>query len=124
MDITDRLNSFINYKTGGSRIRLAEMMGWTRQYLNNLLVGKSFGLRPIEALLMKFPELDARWLILGEGDMIRKEYVERERENVLSRIKEIEAIIPYLSPEQVARVNNGEVLTDEEIKMVKAGMDT
>ena len=73
---------------------------------------------------MKFPELDARWLILGEGDMIRKEYVERERENALSRIKEIEAIIPYLSPEQVARVNNGEVLTDEEIKMVKAGMDT
>ena len=76
MNIGDRLRQFIEYKTNGSQVEFAEIMGWQPQYLNKLVKGGSFAYNPIVALLQKFPELDARWLILGEGDMIMKDYAE------------------------------------------------
>lgn len=71
MEINDRLASFITYKCGERTAEFAELMGWSRQYMNKLLKGEGgIGLNPIAALLSKFPELNARWLILGEGHMV------------------------------------------------------
>ena len=44
-------------------------MGWKPQYLNNILSGNSIGLSPIISLLTNYPNLNARWLLLGEGEM-------------------------------------------------------
>lgn len=71
MEINDRLASLIAYKCGGDKNAFADLMGWSRQYTNKLLNGEGgIGLNPIASLLAKFPELNARWLILGEGSMI------------------------------------------------------
>lgn len=66
----ERILQIINYKTGGNKADFAALQGWSPQYLNNLLGGKSLGLTPIVTILTTCPEIDARWLILGEGDMI------------------------------------------------------
>ncbi|MBR2398595.1 MAG: hypothetical protein IKA96_01385 [Alistipes sp.] len=35
-----------------------------------MLKGERIGLNPIVTLLDKFPELNARWILLGEGAML------------------------------------------------------
>ena len=120
MTISERLNKFIQYKTNGSKVAFAEMMGWQPQYLNKLLKGGSFGYNPIVALLKKFPELDARWLILGEGDMIMKEYAERVIKRKMLQLMEIQSLMPYMSTEQIQRISEGiSNFTDTEIKELK-----
>ena len=68
--MNERLLQFIQYKTGGKQAEFADMMGWSPQYLHKMLKEGGIGIRPIVALLEKFPELNARWLLLGEGAMI------------------------------------------------------
>ena len=120
MGVVERLDQFIQYKTGGSRSEFADMLGWTRQYLNNLLSGKSFAYKPIEALLKKFPELDARWLILGEGEMILSSFKEYTIKKNVEYLAELEKLMPYMSQEQLDRVSAGNVkFTHEEIKVLK-----
>lgn len=119
MGISERLNQFIEYKTKGSQVAFAELMGWQPQYLNKLLRGGSFGFNPIVSLLRKFPELDARWLILGDGDMIMKEHAECMIKNKLERLMQIESLMPYMSAEQIQRISSGNMeFTDEEVKIL------
>lgn len=59
----------MHYRTGGKQKAFAELMGWTPQYLAKLLRGNNFGLAPVVRLVEVFPEIDARWLLTGEGAM-------------------------------------------------------
>lgn len=66
-----RLAQYIDYKTNGKKSEFADKLGWSKQYLGNLLKGTtSIGLAPVATLLKTFPELSARWLLFGEGSMI------------------------------------------------------
>ncbi|MBQ5923218.1 MAG: hypothetical protein IIW91_07775 [Alistipes sp.] len=67
-----RLHQIIDYKTQGRRGEFADMCGWSQPYLSKLLRGESIGIAPIRTILATFPEIDARWLLLGEGKMLRK----------------------------------------------------
>lgn len=58
--MNERLLQFIQYKTGGKQADFAELMGWSPQYLHKMLKEGGIGIRPIVALLEKFPELNAR----------------------------------------------------------------
>lgn len=99
MEINDRLASFIAYKCGDDKAAFAELMGWKRQYMNKLLKGEGgIGLNPIAALLSKFPELNARWLILGEGSMVEG------RGFTLSRLRamlELERFMPVMDADEL-----------------------
>lgn len=66
-----RLNAIIDYRTNGSRTEFAELMGWSRPYLSKLLRGESWGIAPVRRIIATLPEVDARWLITGEGSMLR-----------------------------------------------------
>lgn len=66
-----RLNTLIQYHTQGSRSDFAEMMGWSRPYLSKLLRGESWGIAPVRRIIEVLPKVDARWLLLGEGDMFK-----------------------------------------------------
>lgn len=68
--MNQRLLLFIKYACGRQSV-FAARMGWERQYLSKLTRGIGLGLTPVVAILQEFPELDARWLLLGEGDMLR-----------------------------------------------------
>lgn len=64
-----RILDIIQYATDGNKAQFAEKLGWKTQYLQNILKG-SIGITPIITLLKTFPEINARWLILGQGSML------------------------------------------------------
>lgn len=102
-----RLAQIIAYKTGGRQADFAALMGWTPQYLGKLLKGESFGLNPVLALLTAMPEVDARWLLFGEGEMLTPNGVADVRLGVMSRIQSLldyERFIPVMTPDELAQV--------------------
>lgn len=96
-----RLAQFIEYKTGGNQKEFADLMGWSPQYLYKMLKGDSMGIQPVVSLLRKFPELDARWLILGEGVMLST-----VRNRILGLLS-LERFIPVMTKEQVQELAAG-----------------
>ncbi len=103
--MNSRLLEFIQYKTGGKQADFAEQMGWSPQYLHKLLKEGGIGIRPIISLLEKFPELNARWLLLGEGAMITTGADEVKRH--LLRLLEIERYMPVMTPEELREIQEG-----------------
>ena len=97
-----RLSQFIDYATGGNRAEFARIVGWSPQYLNTMLKGKRIGLNPIVTLLDKFPELNARWILLGEGAMLAPS-VDAMKQH-LFRLLEIERYLPVMTAEEQQRV--------------------
>ena len=103
--MNNRLLEFIQYKTGGRQADFAEIMGWSPQYLHKLLKEGGIGIRPIISLLEKFPELDARWLLLGEGAMITTgaDCIKQH----LMRLLEIEKYMPVMTPDELRAIQEG-----------------
>lgn len=96
----------IRYKTGGRQKSFADFMGWTPPYLAKLLRGENFGLQPVLSLLEKLPEINARWLLLGQGSMLNDDKVSGLRRETFSRVQCILAFDHYLSvmsPEELHR---------------------
>lgn len=99
-----RLLKIIDYKTGGHQKDFAHLIGWSTTYLSKLIHGGSFGLQPIQTILTKFPEIDARWLLLGEGEMLSDQRLNDIRRTTLSlaqSILDIGRYITEMSPEQL-----------------------
>ena len=99
--MNSRLQEIIRYKTGGRQTEFACLCGWTPQYLAKLLRGENFGLQPVLTILSTFPEINARWLLLGQGDMLeigKLFNLQREAFAHIQAILEIEKYIPFMSP--------------------------
>ena len=107
-----RIAKYINYKTGGKKKAFAEKLGWSNQYLNKILNGESIGLNPVLSLLKTFPELNARWLLFGEGAMIEG-FDQIIKKQLLSLLK-IEKFLPVMTPQEISQVVNGKYEWDSE----------
>lgn len=94
--MNNRIKAIVNYKTNGKQKMFAELMGWSPAYLGKLLAGNNIGLQPVLAILRAMPEIDARWLLFGEGSMIADQTA-RMREKTISHIREVLAIEPYVA---------------------------
>lgn len=102
--MNNRLAEIIKYKTGGKQTQFANLMGWSPQYLSKLVRGKDFGIAPVIALLQRLPVLNARWLLLGEGNMLQDEKLSEVRASAQSyilSILEIEKYLPIMTPAEV-----------------------
>lgn len=102
--MNERLAKIISYKTGGKQRAFAELLGWSPQYLAKLLSGGNFGLQPVLSVLSAFPEINARWLLFGEGNMIAQEAREslhRLAVNSFSALLDLEKYIPVMSEEEI-----------------------
>lgn len=104
--MNERLLQFIQYKTGGKQADFAELMGWSPQYLNKMLKEGGIGIRPIVALLEKFPELNARWLLLGEGAMISNG-ADAVKTHLL-KLLELEKYMPVMTPDELRQLEDGQ----------------
>lgn len=96
----------IRYKTGGRQKPFSEFMGWTPPYLAKLLRGENFGLQPVLSLLEKLPEINARWLLLGQGSMLNDDKVFGLRRESFSRVQSIlmfDRFLPVMSPDELHR---------------------
>lgn len=99
-----RLREIVDYKTRGKNKPFAELIGWTPQYLGKLLHGSDFGLKPVLAILRALPEVNARWLLLGEGQMLLDNNVGdlyRGTLNHIQAVLDLERFIPVMSPEEL-----------------------
>ena len=103
---------FIQYKTGGKQAEFAEMMGWSPQYLHKMLKEGGIGIRPIVALLEKFPELNARWLLLGEGAMLNTG-ADAVKSHLL-KLLELEKYMPVMTPDELRLLEDGQTDFDAE----------
>lgn len=104
--MNNRLLDIIKYKTGGRQNKFAELMGWTPPYLAKLLRGENFGLQPVLTIVEKLPEINARWLLLGEGQMLNDDKVLGLRRETFSRVQSILMFDRYLSvmsPDEIRR---------------------
>lgn len=104
--MNERLLQFIQYKTGGKQADFAELMGWSPQYLHKLLKEGGIGIRPIVALLEKFPELNARWLLLGEGAMLNTG-ADAVKSHLL-KLLELEKYMPVMTPDELRLLEDGQ----------------
>ena len=99
-----RLRQVIDYKTGGKKKVFAELMGWSPQYLGKLLHGDDFGLKPVMAILSAVTEVNARWFLFGEGEMLENGKMSEIRREAVSRAQELldlDKYVPYMSPEEL-----------------------
>lgn len=111
--MNSRLLLFIKYACGRQSV-FAERMGWERQYLSKLTRGIGLGITPVVAILQKFPELDARWLLLGEGEMLRPAVSEcrpnltaaRDR---IARSLELAQFLPFMSDAELSDFASGQL---------------
>lgn len=108
--MNNRLLELIQYKTSGKQAEFAEFMGWSPQYLHKMLKEGGIGIRPTISLLEKFPELNARWLLLGEGAMITSGADEVKQR--LLRLLEIEKYMPVMSPDELRELQEGKSIFD------------
>ncbi len=69
----DRIKQFIDYK-GISAGDLASELDVQRSNISHILNGRNKpGAAFIEKFLLVFPDLNARWLLTGEGNMVNSE---------------------------------------------------
>lgn len=103
INMNTRLRTLIDLKTDGNQSEFAAMMGWSPQYLFRLIKGESgIGIRPVMALLEKFPDLNARWLLLGEGAPFSTGVDAAKRH--LYRLLSLEKYMPVMSAEQLRKL--------------------
>ena len=110
--MTTRLTTFIDYATNGNKAEFARSVGWTPQYLSNLLRERSMGINPVVAVLERYPELNARWILLGEGAMLSTG-VDALKQRLLYLL-EIEQYLPVMTAEEQARIIAGDLAFDRE----------
>ena len=102
--MNSRLQEIIKYKTGGRKTAFAELMGWTPQYLAKLLNGENFGLQPVLSILERLPEINARWFLFGDGNMLEAgKLFDLQRETMahIQDLLDLDKYIPYMSPEEL-----------------------
>lgn len=107
-----RLSQFIDYATGGNKADFARSLGWTPQYLSGMLKDCRIGMNPLLTLLAKYPELNARWLLLGEGAMLTAcgDAIKAQ----LTHLLNIEQYLPVMTVEEQQRIINGNYSFDAE----------
>lgn len=103
----DRIKAIIEYKTGGRIGEFGALLGWSPQYISKLLRGASIGLSPVRTILEALPEINARWLIIGEGQMLDNAHVSALRREAVARASSLMAIDRYIdvmTPDELRRL--------------------
>lgn len=106
-----RIAELIENKTGGSRVLFARQVGWSKQRLTNVLAGKSIGLTAVEDILRAYQDLNARWLIFGDGNMLN--ITEPNFGKRYNTIKAFERYLPYMTDAEALLLANGKSDWDE-----------
>lgn len=116
--ITERINYLCEVFSYGNIAHFARKLGWSYQYAYKLMNKETCGITPITELLMKFPQLNARWLITGEGVPF-PELIENARNKTSVRLElmlRYEKYVKYMTDEQLKKYTDAaELFTPQEI---------
>lgn len=71
MNIGERVSLLREKFSKGNNIKFAELMGETPATTSNWCKAKSLGREVIVKILSKLPDVDANWLLMDKGEMIK-----------------------------------------------------
>ncbi len=70
----------------GGLVVFANLIEINHQTVSNVIKGKTKpSFKVVESILLRFPDINARWLITGEGEMKTKENEKSEKENNITQ---------------------------------------
>lgn len=99
MEINERLELVCKEKYPSLKA-FADAMGVSAPYVCNLLNGKfGCGTKPVMWVIEHHPDIDARWLITGEGTIYGKE--ENYVHHVIQKLMELEKYICVMSTDDI-----------------------
>lgn len=128
----DRLKAVIQYKTNGDLAKFAELTGVTPRYIWDTNNRDVLSLPYIIKVLDAVKELDARWLLTGEGVMVRPWGLSLSESlfmQKVSNVMRLASLIPKMTSEQIVRfqvaVAKGDYpdFTEDEINKLAGGND-
>lgn len=109
MEMNTRLAKLIEVAYNGRQVDFADEVGMSAPQVNAYINGKKgLGITAVTTILKAMPELNARWLILGEGNMFLNDKVDVLRERMLRRAEHLataERYIAVMSPEELVQFN-------------------
>ena len=103
-----RIKALLEHK-GLTSAKFADIIGVQRSSISHILSGRNNpSLDFIQKLMIKFPEIDNNWLLLGEGEMINSE--SKQMPNL--------GTIPFIKDEDNTQINkvtnvNSEIITEK-----------
>lgn len=126
--INERISYIVHIKTEGSLTKFSEVLETTPQYVNMITKnGGSVGLDPITKILRAYPDIDARWLILGEGyPFIMNSEATNLKKAITDKVSfllNIEKYIPVMSTEHLNALSEftqsgkDPMFTDDDLKL-------
>ncbi len=74
-EVSERLSYLIDYQTSGNKKKFAESIGYKPQVITNMVSGRKT--KPsydvLNAIITTFVDVNADWLLTGEGEMLKTE---------------------------------------------------
>ena len=107
----ERIKQYMDYKSI-SAMELSSLLEVQRSNISHILNGRNKpGASFIEKMLVKFPDLNARWLFTGEGEMINnatktdKKDISVQPEVEIKEEKRIEPKKSFIDTQAIANTN-------------------
>lgn len=101
MEINDRILKIIDYERLNNN-SFSKKIGVNPQTMHTIVKEKktkpSFDV--LNKILISFPEIDANWLLTGDGEMFKQDLkpdIETRLESIESEIRELKRTVDYLS---------------------------
>lgn len=124
----NRIRKLINIKANGNLSAFAQKCGVSAQTIINAVKQDTCSCKTAAAILSTFPDINAHWLITGDGDITRPfglAYAENIFLHNILKTLNLAVLVPKMSAEQVNRFQiataQGKVpeFSDEEIESIK-----
>jgi len=124
----DRIKQYMDYKSISAG-ELSSLIDVQRSNISHILNGRNKpGASFIEKLLINFPDLNARWLFTGEGDMIAGEETTAQDNDKDSQIDLFSSTAKTKQPDTSIRttqdIDNDNKLVERVILLFKDGTFT
>jgi len=106
MTLPSRIQYLVNIKAAGNKSRFARMVGWPAQYMSRITKdsGATVGLAVVTKILETFPDIDGRWLVLGEGEpFVADFHLKRLIYERISEYTKLADQINKLTPEEIEK---------------------
>ena len=112
--INERMKFICDIYANGNIADFARIMKWSYQYAYKTLTDKSVGIVPVTEVLRKFPQVNARWLLLEDGAPLTN--LMQKQKSRLELMLEYEKYLKFMTPEQIKKyAHNIEEFTQEEV---------
>lgn len=92
--ITQRLNQLVQMKADNNQARFSELTGISKAQVSNLIAKKhSPGFHTLSRIIRTFSDINARWLLTGEGSPIASETDNQDLRELLASKEEIISLL-------------------------------